>query len=791
MRIIYLVLAWASGIILADYFPQLTPTSWLIAAIGGAVLIVQLRHQQAYRWAAVCLLAFGLGGLRLSLYPSTSVVASFNNTGGLTIEGVVSGYPDRRDDRTLLRLDSEFLQSGGDLYRVSGTVLVQVVTAQLDPNVEYGDRIRATGQLIVPAEYDTFSYSDYLARSGVFSIMRRSVVVRITSDAGNPLLTALDRLRQQAQQQINHYLPEPQAGLLSGILLGNERGISPEVDEAFSTVGASHVIAISGFNMAVIAAIVSRTFGRWIRRQWLAVLLTIAVLLMYTLFVGANGAVVRAALMSSLLVIGEGLRRRTYVPASLAFAALMMSALNPTVLWDISFQLSFFATLGLSLFTPALQTRFDALLNGLFPPITAERISTWLSEPLIVTLSALVFTLPLIAMYFGRFSLLVLPVNLLIVPVQAVLLILGGLATLVALAGIAPLAQILFWFTMVLLSWTIEVVRLFSKLTFANIEFWLDSRLVLLIFIVIIGGAIMQAAQPQWWFDLLRIIRRRSTMMTGVFSSVLLIVLMVAILRSRPDGQLHVWFLDVGHSNAVLMQTPGGAQILIDGGRFPSRLLTALGDRLPFNDREIEVLVIMQPDEYDFAALTSEVARYDTGVVLTSGQPNQSPAYTELEAMLVERTVQPVTAGYRLEVGDGVVIEVLNPVATPELQDSLNDSALALRVIYGDVVFLLPGDLSRAAQARLVEEGRELYAPVLQIPQHGARGQLDADFLAAVHPSVVVLQSDEANLLGDPDADVMAQVGEYPLYRTDQHGTLHFWTDGTGLWTQPETQVRR
>jgi competence protein ComEC len=435
MRIVYLVLAWVAGIVLAQRFPQISSTSWLILAVGMAVLFWLLKQERAYRWTVVCLLAFALGGLRLAVYPSNSVVASFNNSGGLTIQGVVSGYPDRRDDRTLLRLDSEYLQAGGDLYQVSGTVLVQTVTAQLDPNVRYGDRIRATGQLIVPAEYDTFSYADYLARGGVFSIMRRGIVERIAANAGSPVLTTLDQLRLRAQQQINTYLPEPQAGLLSGILLGSERGISPELDDAFSTVGASHVIAISGFNMAVIAALVSRTFGHWIRRRWLAIALSIGVLIAYTIFVGANGAVVRAALMSSLLVIGEGLRRRTYVPASLAFAALLMSLLNPTVLWDISFQLSFFATIGLALFTPVLQTRFDALLASLFPETVANRLGGWLSEPIIVTLAALAFTLPLIAMYFGRVSLLVLPVNLLIVPVQAALLILGGAATLIALVA--------------------------------------------------------------------------------------------------------------------------------------------------------------------------------------------------------------------------------------------------------------------------------------------------------------------------------------------------------------------
>ena len=149
-------------------------------------------------------------------------------------------------------------------------------------------------------------------------------------------------------------MPEPQAALLSGILLGEQNGIAPEIQDAFSKVGASHVIAISGFNMVILSGVVLSLLDKLkIRKKWAAGI-SIALIVVYTIFVGANPAVVRAAVMSGLLVIGQSIRRKTFLPASLAFTAIVMSALNPTVLWDISFQLSMFAVLGLMLFSEPL-----------------------------------------------------------------------------------------------------------------------------------------------------------------------------------------------------------------------------------------------------------------------------------------------------------------------------------------------------------------------------------------------------------------------------------------------------
>jgi competence protein ComEC len=782
MRLIYIALGWTAGILLAANNISASPTVTLIwlGLVGAAVIAAWLAWpDDGLRWIMIALIAFTLGGLRMSLVPRSSEVARFNNSGGLTIEGTIVDEPDVRDDQTQIRVAAESLTRAGETILTSGLVLVR---APISANVRFGDRVTATGLLIPPAEFDTFSYADFLGRSGVFSIMQDAAIEVLERNPADKFRATLYEFKAQAAQHIGRSLPEPQAGLLTGILLGNDNGISPEVAEAFSRVGASHIVAISGFNMVILSGAIMGLLGRLRMPERRAAVIGIGIILIYSLLVGAGAAVVRAALMSSLLVIGTAFRRKTYVPASLAFVALCLSVLNPTVLWDIGFQLSFFATLGLALFADPLAKRFDALLNHLLPPSLARSVSGFLAEPLIVTLAVQITTLPLIALYFSRLSLVVVLSNLLIVPVQSAVLILGIVATLIAFV-LPALAQILYWYDLVLLSWTTTVVRLLARLPFADIEFHVDPRLVALFFMILIGGALMQATQPTWAQRLSRFIRQRAIASATLFGGFATVCLIGAVFVSRPDGKLHLWLLDAGHSNAVLMQTPGGAQILIDGGRFPSRLLTSLGDRLPFNDQEIEVLVITQPDENEYAALPALLNRYEVGVVLTNGHPNMSPAFAALQDQLTRHAVHTVTAGYTLEADDGVTLEVLHPQVQPELSDSLDDQALVLRVRYGELSFLLTSDLSFASQRALLDSGQWPLASVLQLPQHGRVRSLNEDFLAAVQPQLVILQSDPTNRLGDPNPDTLALLGDVPLLRTDQQGTIHLWTDGRELWT--------
>ncbi len=782
MRLIYIGAAWSAGIILAEDFTTLSTIIWLIGCIAAAIVLRLVWESPETRILGVVAAAFVLGGLRYSFVPQTSDIAQYNRTGGLTIEGMVIGDPDIRDDRTLLRVRAERIIRGGDEQTTSGLVLVRVPRLT---EVTYGDHIQATGRLNTPGAFDNFSYADYLGRRGVFSIMDNTSLEVISSGHGSSVYAALYALRRDVRDIIAQHLPEPQAGLLTGILTGNERGLSPALDADFQATGASHIIAISGFNMVIIAGIVMQFMAYATERPGVRVIVALGVLIVYTVFTGANAAVIRAALMSGVLIIGQNIGRKTYVPTSLAFVALLMTIITPNTLWDVSFQLSFFATLGLALFADPLQQRFNALLSRLFPRSTARTISGFLSEPLVVTIAAQITTLPLTVFYFSRLSSVALLVNLLIVPVQAYLLIVGGLAVIIAFAS-PMLAQVLFWVDMTLLSWTISIVRRFADLSFAERDFFINADWVYGYLGFIGLWATLHAAQPGWWFNLSKLIRSRFIISSTLFAGFAVILLMIGIFRSRPDGHLHIHFLDVGHSNGVFIITPGGAQILVDGGRFPSRLLTQLGDHIPFNDREIELLVITQPDEFDTSALTAVLDRYEVAAVLTNGQPNLSRVNQKLNTQLEGRDVLAVTAGYTVNLSDGTRLEVLHPQTTPRITDDLNDVSLVLRLSYGDVSVLITGDLSADAQVQLLDGGYWPGASVLQLPQHGAARSIDQAFLEEVQAQTIIIQADEANTRGDPDPDILATLPDVPLFRTDEGGSIHLWTDGSRLWVQQE-----
>lgn len=778
MRLIFFTLSWVVGIGLSRTWPAVAVEFWAAAGALLAILAFVFRSRR-YRWLIIALAALAAGGFRQSIVPQTSEIAEFNGLSG-TVTGVVIDEPRFRDGRVQARLQVDLVFANNRWHETSGLVLVEAFSGV---EINYGDRVRATGALSTPASWDTFSYADYLGRQGVFSIMRQAGVEVAESGHGHEVYARLLKLKDFVRRQIASALPEPQAGLLTGILLGDERGISPELSAAFGRVGAAHIVAISGFNMVIVSVIVIRVLARvFSGNKPVIVFGAVTIIMLYSLFVGAKPGILRAALMSSLLVAGEQLNRKTFVPASLAFATLLLSLGDPNVLLDIGFQLSLFAVLGLALFAKPLSVQFQNLLLRLLPARIADPLHGFLNEPLIISLAAQIATFPLIILYFGRFSLVAIPVNLLIVPVQAAILLLG-LAAVVVYAFVPAFGLLLFWAEHLCLSWTIAVVRLFSRWEFADVPFILDGRLIQFAYMLLIGGAMIRFANPTLWSRLVDRLRATSFRLSLFAASLVVLGLLSAMAISEPDGRLHVWLLDVGHNNAVLMQTPAGAHVLVDGGRFPSRLLTAIGDRLPFFDREIELLVITHPDEWDIGAISSVLERYSVGAALYHGQLNLGEQYLAIREQLT-RSNTPVieaVAGYRLEYSDGVTIEVLHPQQKPSISDKLGDTALVLRVSYGDVSFMLTSDLSSAGQREMIAGGESLVASVLQIPQHGAVRAVDKDFLALAQPQVALLQSDEANRRGDPDPDTLAAFSDLPLWRTDDSGTIHLSTDGRAL----------
>lgn len=782
MRIVYLALAWVLGLIIGFSLKvNSPPILWIILLGFASGVLYYLWPLSTKRILCLLVIAFLLGLLRTYLVPIQGAIAQYNNAGLVLVEGIVVEVPETTDTQTRFIMEAEQVQSSAVWSPTNGKILVVSIPK---PELRYGDRVRIGGILLNPGRYDTFSYADYLARNGVFSLINRTNVEIISSGHGNPFLAFLIDLNHQASEQIRLMLPEPAASLLVGILLGDESGIDDQLEDDFSRVGASHIIAISGFNMVVVSALITRLLQLVTDRKVIIAVISITALGLYSLFVGLNAAVLRAALMSIMMILAMLMDRRTYLPASLAFTVLLLSFIQPFILWDISFQLSFFAVLGITLFAEPLSNQFRAWTSPLLASRQGSQIQSYLNEALMLTLAVQITTLPLMVVYFHSISLVSPLVNLLILPFQSLIFILGALA--LGLSFIIPvLGQLLFWLVWLVLIWTISIVRLFADLSFASLSISIDERLVVVFFVVLIGGAMVQVTKPHWALRLLNWIQQKPIKTTIMVLALLLFGLLSSIILSRPDQALHVWFLDLGHQNAVFIQSPNGAQILIDGGSYPTRLLTAIGDRMPFYDRELEMLIITQQDPTNLAGFSALTQRYEVGALLNNRHNSFSGEWGELIDNLRNAQQVDLWAGYDINLDDGLRIEVLNPSEEAASGDHLTDDALLLRLSYGEVSFLLTANLSEATQSQLASQ--LLPVTVLQIPHHASADSLDQAFFDALQPQVAIVQTDSGNRLGDPDPNTLEQIGDNtPIYRTDERGHIHLWTDGVSLWVQTD-----
>ena len=805
MTLVYLAVAWLAGIVLAGAVNLPWPVL-LVLGLAAFVSLLLWRGNASVRLGAVCALAMALGAGRFLIavphFDETSL-ATYNIAGWVTIEGIVTGEPDERERWTNLRVQAERLElPDGTVLAVKGLALV---AARGFSRYEYGDRVQVEGLLKTPPVLETFSYRDYLARQGIYSWIDRAQVTVLARNQGNPFLHYLYAFKRYARSTIASLLPEPQAALLTGILLGIDTGIPRDLMDDFSATGTTHIIAISGFNLTIIASILAglarRLFGRR-RAFWVAA----AGVALYTVLVGASAAVVRAALMGGLYLWAQYLGRESSAPVSLGAAAIVMTAWNPNTLWDVGFQLSFAATLGLMLYTEPLERSFERVLGRLASAERAERIVGSISETLVTTLAAQITTLPVLLFHFGQLSVVTLLSNSLILPVQPLLMVSGGIATLLGLV-FRPLGQVAGWVAWVFLAFTIEMVRLTARIPLASVAVQMDAWMVFAYY-ALLGGMTWWLGQPrkrrgQLWDEL----RSGSGGVTPallsrvetkglVGAAAILLVLAFFAWRSLPDGRLHIVFLDVGQGDAVLIETPSGRQVLVDGGPSGAVLLSELGRQMPFWDRTLDVMVLTHPEFDHITGLVAVLERYKIAHIVFREMEMDSVAYTrwlELVAQEGAEVYQGET-GLQMTLDGADALRLLKMlVLHPESElvggreGSANNNSIVLRIDYGQVSVLLPGDIEAAVERRLVEDGASLRSTVLKAAHHGSCTSTSEPFLNAVDPDVIIISVGE-NDYGHPCDDVVARLEGVALYRTDEHGTVEIVTDGVRVWARTERE---
>jgi competence protein ComEC len=393
----------------------------------------------------------------------------------------VAGDPKRSEEGQRVVLQVEAALRGEALEPVEGLALVVLPPY---PAYSYGERLAVTGELSTPRAAERagdFDYRAYLAHREIFVLMQEPERARLLpGQAGLGPLAGLLRFRQRCRAVLLRELPEPQAALGVGILLGIQSSIPAEVYGAFSATGTSHILVVSGWNFTIVAGVLGGLAARLRLGRGATLALALAVMWVYALFTGASAAVLRAAAMASIAAVGRAAERQSEPWRLLLGGCWLITLADPHTLWDLGFQLSALATASLFAFAKPVEAWVGARAPFSWPAMAP------LSEALTATLAAQVLTLPLILYQFGNLSLVAPLANVLLVPVVPYAMLFCTVALVGGLLWL-PLGQLLAPLAWLPLVWLSEGARLLAGPRWAALQFPRFPLWALLGFYALVG----------------------------------------------------------------------------------------------------------------------------------------------------------------------------------------------------------------------------------------------------------------------------------------------------------------
>ena len=794
MLLIYLSGAWITGILLGTKL-SLSPVWLAVSLVPLPLVFVFRQHKKLLLTAALMILAL-LGGI-IRYQAAVPVVNDksiqfYNDKTAIELKGTVSRAPDVRDKSTHLYLSGLEMKTPEGWQKLNGEILIFVPRF---PIYNYGDELLIKGKLETPQAIDNFNYPGYLANQGIYSTMLSPQTYLIGTGKGFRPLAWVYALRNRLSEAMAATIPEPQASVAQGMILGIKSNVTPDLQNNFIKSGTVYILVISGSQFNIVAGILLAT-GIWLfgKRRFFYIWPALGAIWIYALLTGMGPPAIRAAVMVSIFLFADLLGRQKSAMTAIGFAAAVMAAITPKILGDASFQLTFLSVAGIALITPRLQAWGKKIIaaklgeEGFF-----VKTVNWVADSLCVTLGVTIAIWPLMVYYFGIFSLVSPLASLLVLPALPYLL---GSGTMAAVFGIylLPFGQIVGWLAWLAASYMLLVINGFAKLTFSAIDVGTISP-------ALVWGYFAALALIMW------LIPNRKTV--GAFFSrtastldkvpkkwaepslLVVAILMSTAAYAMPDDRLHVSFLDVGQGDAILIQTPNHQDILVDGGPGAQAISQQLSKHLPFWDRTIELVVLTHPHEDHLTGLLEVLQRYKVKQVLYLDTSYTLPDEQEWLNLIQQKHIKSTLAkaGQEIDLGTtDTTLEVVNP--TPGSTVPAMDNGIVLKLSDEKISFLLTSDISADAEHDLITQRADVSCTVLKVAHHGSNDSSTAAFLAVADPKLAVISVGADNTFGHPGADTLrrlaAAVGADNIYRTDKNGTVECITDGTRLWVKTE-----
>lgn len=626
-----------------------------------------------------------------------------------------------------------------------------------------GDMIKLQGDLEPPREPGNpgeFDYPQYLAYQGIYYnlTVKSAGQTNLVSPVAGPLKW-IDSFRSRAEMLTRQALPEQEAAVLLGMLLGGRAGMEDEQYSDFQKTGIVHLFSVGGLHVGFLLVLVA----------WLTSLIRLGargkfwggvfILLVYGTMVAWPAPVIRAVIMGILGLLAYYSGRENSLLNALAISGLVILLISPDNLFNLSFQLTILASWGLIYLYPLVKERTP--------------YKGWGWDMILIPVCAELAVLPLVAYYFNLFTPVSIFTNILITYLAGGAVILGFMAFL--LASFLPyLATLLLYPAGLFIEMILYIVQWTKLLPGAYI--WVSTPAVAMIalyFIAITAG--IQALQKPF--------QRRY----GLAAIALLMIFLISLLLPAScygRGNLEIVFMDVGQGDALLLKTPQGKFVLVDGGGSEfydvgaKKLLPYLHYR---GIRHLDMIINTHPDIDHIKGLESVADQMEVNCLGLPASISTCKEYQALRGIAIQREIPIFTlrADQYINLEEGVEINVLNPGGALYNGKDYNEESVVLQVRFGEFSALLTGDIPSEKMSELIDE-MELPIYLVKVPHHGSKGSLLPGFYPKLHPRYAVISVAENNAFGHPNLEVLEALAQakVEVLRTDQDGLVMVRTDG-------------
>lgn len=815
-----LLVAQIAGIVLGEhlagyYYPALVTAACALSQ----TLLHLLRRRISLAAPLILICACGYLSIQPWSAPPADPRAISNYAYGqqATVTGTIVDEPTPLYQRTRVVLAAERLVTEAVDTAVRGRL--QVTVGGPDGAFRRGDRLQCQGRLKPISNFNNPNGFDYERlmrfrhiRSRMWSAPRR-VHVLAESGAGASALR-IDHLRRRIGGFIDDHAQGDAAAILKALVVGDRSGVSTQLRESFNRVGVSHLLAISGLHVGMVAT-VSVAFFRFVlalvpallRRGWVfkcAALATLPLVVAYGLVAGMSPSTQRAVLMVSVVLLALVWGKQPDPLSTIALAGMVILTLFPPALFSISFQLSF--------------TAVGFILMGGFPLRAPEaslepsglggRIIKRAGALFWISLLAYVGTLPLIMHYFNRVSLIGVAANMIYVPLFGLLVVPAGL--LAAFAGLVwpTLFGGVVTLNAAVLQWALASIEALAQWPLAAVYTITPSLLEIGCYYVLM--TLMVWRLP----ELLARLRgqcipagagQRSLVPHVITATALLLLVLDCgywYLQRHWRQDLRMTVLSVGDGSAAILELPKGRVMLVDGGGFTDNAIFDVGQRIVApalwrkKIRTIDIMVLSHPNSDHLNGLLFVAEHFKVGQLWANGQAQDTAAYDRFRRIVTQRAIvapEFKALARRHDFGP-VQVQILWPpenfqqyINTHPFDDP-NNNSIVLRVVAGDVAMVLPGDIEGAAERALVsQKGRELKSDLLVAPHHGSRTSSTERFLQVLQPQTVIISCAAMGRYRFPHPTVAARYRQngITVFSTADNGALAVTIDEGALRVAP------